>query len=178
MVGGLINTFELFSKSDMKYLRSHCEPNDKTIIIFKICDFTLNSLAGPSKNMKLNLLPKITKTFPAGASTKQFIHFSQLIMSGRFQSFDYQENNIKRYGRITPPVYKLSKITAQIVIFYGMTDNLVAPEDAENVARNLKNVVKLIKIDEWNHVDFVYASNLYKVINSKIIQIFGNFSGK
>ncbi len=36
--------------------------------------------------------------------------------------------NLQVYGRITPPPYDLSKVTAPVYIFYGPNDLLVGPE--------------------------------------------------
>lgn len=181
MVSKLSLSFEVLPNYDMKIIKfvtDHCQPNDETVIIHKICDFQINFWAGPSENMNLTLFSKIAKYFPAGASSKQFIHFAQMIISGKLQSFDHQENNIKKYGRITPPEYKLFKIKTPIAIFYGTTDHLVSVKDVENLARDLTNVVGLFKLEGYNHVDFQYANNIFKKINSKVIRIFRNFSGK
>lgn len=136
----------------------------------------LNLIVGSSDNINKSLYYKIFKTFPAGVSAKQTMHFAQLIKSGKFQSFDYEENNIKKYGRTTPPEYKLYNIKAPIAIFYGTSDNLLAVEDAEKVISKLKNVVAKIKIEAWNHFDFIYASGDYYDINSKMLMIFKNSS--
>lgn len=141
-----------------------------------ICEQAISIIGGPIKNMHSSLVSEITKIFPAGASTKQFIHYSQIIRSGKFQMFDYEEDNINRYGQKTPINYRIRNIEAPIAIFYGANDNVLAPRDAVKVAKNLKNVVGVFKIDGWNHFDFLYASNTYEAVNSKVIEIFDNFN--
>lgn len=137
-----------------------------------ICEQAISSLAGPIKNMNLTFLPKILKTFPAGASTKQFIHYSQMISSGKFQSFDYEKGNIERYGQVTPIAYNLGDVEAPIAIFYGTNDNVLAETDALEVVNDLKMVVGVFKIDGFNHFDFLYSPNTYEAINSHVIEIF------
>lgn len=60
-------------------------------------------------------------------STKQATHFGQLIKNSNFQMFDYGTANNVSYGKVYPPSYNLSEITAPITIFYGTKDAMVNP---------------------------------------------------
>lgn len=168
---GLLNVNEILPKSDFQFFRSHCRPDDKMLFVYRACQLSIRLIAGPGENSNLNLLPKITKTFPAGASARQFIHFSQLIKSGRFQSFDYGEDNKRKYGRITPPEYNISRINVPFALFYGSQDYILAVEDAEKLGNKLKNVIGKYKIESWNHFDFMYGAESYRLINSKVLMI-------
>lgn len=172
----MLNVNEILPKTDFKYIKSNCRPESETFFIYRGCNLALNMIVGSSNNINKSLYHKIFKTFPAGASAKQSLHFAQLIKSGKFQSFDYEENNIKKYRRATPPEFKLFNIKAPIAIFYGTSDNLLAVEDAEKIISKLKNVVGKFKIEAWNHFDFIYASGDYYDINSKMLMVFKNAS--
>lgn len=168
----MLNVNEILPKNDFKYIKNNCRPESETFLIYRGCNFGINLIIGTSDNINKSLYHKIFKTFPAGASAKQSMHFAQLIKSGKFQSYDYEEQNIKKYGRITAPEYQLFNIKAPIALFYGTSDNLLAVEDAEKVIGKLKNVVGKFKIEAWNHFDFIYASGDYFDVNSKMLDIF------
>lgn len=73
------------------------------------------------------IIPLITEITPAGAAMGQFVHYSQLITSGRFCMFDYGEKaNRVLYGSSTPPNYDLNKIIVPITLYYGNNDWLTA----------------------------------------------------
>lgn len=170
----MLNVNEVLPKSDFKYIKNNCRPESDSFFIYRGCNLGLNLIVGTSDNINKSLYQKIFKTFPAGVSAKQAMHFAQLIKSGKFQSYDYKEKNMKKYGRVTPPEYKLFNINAPIAIFYGTSDNLLAVEDAEKLISKLKSVVANFKIEAWNHFDFIYASGDYYDINSKMLLVFEN----
>ena len=64
-----------------------------------------------------------------------------------FQPYSYGWlENLRKYGRITPPPYDLSKVTAPVYIYYGPNDLLVGPE-VYNVFLILKHgIAILIKV--------------------------------
>jgi len=60
--------------------------------------------------------------FPAQASTKQLIHFNQLMRSGNFQMFDQGSAaaNQAKYGQTTPPIIPINTITkVPVAMFVG-----------------------------------------------------------
>lgn len=72
------------------------------------------------------MLPVYFTNFPAGASTKQFVHYGQEINSQKFRKFDYGiVNNLNRYKSTEPPDYNISNITAPVALFYSDNDYLV-----------------------------------------------------
>lgn len=89
----------------------------------------------------------------SGASFRQFLHYAQLMTSGkctkmqltslffffteklffpqkeRFQKFDHGPKiNLKKYGNINPPSYNFSNIRTRLHIIYGTHDALVLRE--------------------------------------------------
>lgn len=69
--------------------------------------------------------------YPSGSSLKQFLHFAQLISSGRFQKYDYGATlNQKYYGQELAPEIDISTITrVPIGLFVGSQDELADAED-------------------------------------------------
>lgn len=69
---------------------------------------------------------------PNTISTKQLVHFGQLIKSGRFQKYDYRTSaNLRIYGQSEPPMYNLSKIEGNLFVYYGAKD-VVTPDKVKN----------------------------------------------
>lgn len=70
------------------------------------------------------MLPVILGHIPAGTSTKTVIHFAQEIHhDGKFQQFDYgPDGNLKQYGTLTPPLYKLEDIKVPTYLMYAEND--------------------------------------------------------
>ncbi|KAI5634956.1 alpha/beta hydrolase fold domain-containing protein [Phthorimaea operculella] len=107
---------------------------------------------------------------PSGSSHKQYVHFGQEIVSGKFRKFNYgSENNLKRYGSVEPPDYKIENIVAPVVLFYGPGDWLAQPEDVEKLASRLPNVVVSYNIPMLNHMEFLIATDFRTVIFPKIL---------
>lgn len=72
--------------------------------------------------------------FPAGASVQSFIHYAQMINSGKFQLYDWgsTSENHKHYGQNTPPMVNLANIKGDVPVamFAGTEDDLGDLTDA------------------------------------------------
>ena len=95
------------------------------------------------------MLPVIMGHTPAGASSKQFLHYAQncvmskfvfvdirfsntiiyysiifisFCLENHFREWDYVFNNYKRYNRMTPPDYPLKNVNAPVALFYSNND--------------------------------------------------------
>lgn len=110
-------------------------------------------------------------THPAGASTKQTTHFSQLFASGKFRKYDYGYfGNRFIYGQWSPPEYNIKNVKARSYIYYGENDHLSAPEDVFQMAKEIKNVCLYHKvpIKSWNHIDYLWSDDVKQYINDPI----------
>lgn len=65
---------------------------------------------------------------PAGAATKQFLHYSQEVNSHKFRKYDYGLKNLIVYHSFTPPKYNINNIQAPVALYYGENDKLMSPE--------------------------------------------------
>ncbi|XP_055716022.1 lipase 3-like [Phlebotomus papatasi] len=128
----------------------------------EVCSNILFLIAGyDSQQLNRTQLPAIMENFPAGASTKQLIHYGQVINSNHFRQYDYGLlGNMEKYKSTTPPDYPLEKITAPIALFYSENDWLAAVEDVDQLRSRIeKTLIKdyLVPLPEFNHIDFQYA---------------------
>jgi len=69
--------------------------------------------------------------FPSGTSIKSLQHFAQINRGGTFSNYDYgKDENKKKYGQATPPIYDVEKIkNIPICMIYGDDDHLSGEKD-------------------------------------------------
>lgn len=118
-------------------------------------------------------LPAILAHTPAGASTKQFLHFAQSFNTGDFRHFDHGViKNLIKYGSIRPPKYHLDKVTIPVYLFYSKNDWLAAVKDVRKLKRQLKNVIGeyLIPFEKFNHLDYLWANDVDTLVYNKLIE--------
>lgn len=111
---------------------------------------------------------------PAGASTKQLIHYGQLYNSGLFRQFDYGFfGNLEKYGKSSPPKYPLRRITAPIALHYSKNDWLAAIADVKKLRVQLKNLIGeyLVPLPEFNHLDFIWAKDARSLLYNNVLHI-------
>ena len=114
---------------------------------------------------------------PSGTSVKNIAHWGQAVLSGRFAHFDrgILANQI-RYNSTQPPAYDLGAIRSKsIVMFTAENDWLAAPRDVARLKQELRvkpwKVYNLTEsVEKWNHIDFVYAKDAGKLVNTKIVE--------
>ncbi|XP_026324130.1 lipase 1-like [Hyposmocoma kahamanoa] len=109
----------------------------------------------------------------SGISTKDLIHFSQLITSGRFQRFDNgMAGNLKKYSSVIPPEYNVSKITSAVVLICARNDYVSELEDIAILRSKLQNVVEYYVAPDpyWSHNDHFYAIKAPQLVFSKILE--------
>lgn len=109
---------------------------------------------------------------PAGAATKQLIHFGQEVNSHRFRQFDYGYiGNFRRYGRLTPPDYNLNNVRVPVGVYYSQNDWLAEVEDVQRLLANLPNVTEkyLVPHKNFNHIDFMWGIDAPTLIYKRLI---------
>ncbi|XP_049280497.1 lipase 3-like [Anopheles funestus] len=127
-------------------------------------------LVGVHDSINRTVLGEILANTPAGCSVYQLLHFGQNYLAKAFQLYDYgRVANMQRYGAKIPPEYPLHNVTAPIMLYYSAGDNFVPPEDVEELADQLPNVVHKHRIGlrKWNHIDYMFdasAHRLYRMI--------------
>ncbi|GJQ77030.1 hypothetical protein Trydic_g15224 [Trypoxylus dichotomus] len=142
------------------------------IVIQNICSNMLFLMAGYDyEQLDKSLIPDIMRTLPAGSSTKQWVHYLQLVRSGYFRQYDYLPlENLRRYGEANPPTYNLSKVTSKVALYYSKNDWLAMPEDVRRLRDELPNVVvdHVIIYEGFNHWDFLFAKDIVPLLYSHL----------
>ncbi|XP_043260210.1 lipase 3-like isoform X2 [Colletes gigas] len=144
---------------------------------FCICWFYLIAGFG-SDQLDKSMLPLILGHFPAGASAKQIIHYSQSILSGSFRKFDYGvPKNLKIYGSTQPPTYDLERIKTPIVIFYSENDFMTDPADVKKLVERLPNVIETRKIEnvKFNHIDYLWGRDAKTLLYNTVLTVLKRF---
>lgn len=150
---------------------SECADND---IKLQTCRVFFKMICGANKERDETDL-RITKQHYRFLSTtlslKQMIHFGQLSQSGKFRQFDYNDDNIQIYESLRPPDYKLKNVKTDVYLYAGLCDAVVAFVDIEHLKSALPNVKLFKKLNNYNHVDFLYGRNGRKDIYIDMIKV-------
>lgn len=109
---------------------------------------------------------------PAGASTYQLLHYAQAARTKRFHKYDWGTwENLARYGRVTPPDYKLHNVQVRVILHYADNDWLASPIDVHRLYAKLPNA-QLIHVPDtqFEHMDFVWGIETRQLIYKPIIR--------
>ncbi|XP_053685954.1 lipase 3-like [Sabethes cyaneus] len=170
-----LNIFELTpSEKVLKFLGSTlCSEEAPT---GEICSELLARFFGFSSEQAKTLLPELLNKILTGISTKQLIHYGQLMDSGKFQQFDYKNiiQNMQHYKQTNVPEYNLSRIDVPFTLFYGNKDFFTSRQDMKKLLRSLPKVSSYTEIPGWTHMDFIYNVQVYIKVYSKIIESLRN----
>ncbi|XP_018395812.1 PREDICTED: lipase 3-like [Cyphomyrmex costatus] len=146
--------------------------------MFLLCGFNV-------EQFDMTLLPIIAAQFPVSISTKQLVHYGQLIQSvnlstgslllspGKFKQFDYGIlGNTNTYKLLSPPNYDLSNIKAPVYLFYSDNDWLANVKDVEKLYSELGNPSgkTLIAHKKFNHIDYMWAKDVKKLLYDRLIR--------
>ncbi|KAM0735585.1 Lipase 3 [Formica fusca] len=150
-----------------------------------ICSNMMFLIAGFNPDqLDMSLLPVILGHVPAGASTKQLIHYGQLIQSGllispgKFKQFDNGLlQNKKLYNSRTPPIYDVKKIKVPVSLFYSKNDWLANVKDVKKLYSELGNPYSLFLVQDkkFNHLDYMWAIDAKPLVYDPIISLMEEF---
>ncbi|ETN75374.1 hydrolase, alpha/beta domain protein [Necator americanus] len=112
---------------------------------------------------------------PAATSTKNLLHWVQVVKSRKFEKFDYgKEGNMIEYGEKTPPIYDLRKIETPTFLYWSKDDVLADTEDIrETILESMNATIHgSYELPHYTHLDFVFGINatfdLYRPIIEEI----------
>ncbi|XP_073941424.1 lipase 3-like [Choristoneura fumiferana] len=140
-------------------------------LLFLICGYN-------EEQLNATMLPIVLGHTPAGAATRQFIHYGQLYNSNKFVRFDYGLlANKRKYGTYKPPPYNLKAITAPVFLHYADNDWLSTPKDVDKLLTEMDSAVGKYKVPlpKFNHLDFVFAIDAKKLIYDRVLKIMKQF---
>ncbi|KAE9417008.1 hypothetical protein Angca_007763, partial [Angiostrongylus cantonensis] len=116
---------------------------------------------------------------PAATSVKNILHWAQIVKSRKCEKFDYgPKGNMKEYGKETPPVFDLRKITTPTYLYWSKDDILADTEDIrESILSTMNATIRgSYELPHYTHLDFVFGINatndVYQPIVDKIRQDF------
>ncbi|KAL0400170.1 UNVERIFIED_CONTAM: Triacylglycerol lipase 2 [Sesamum radiatum] len=111
---------------------------------------------------------------------KNMIHLAQMIRQGTIAMYDYgsDDDNNKHYGQTTPPDYNMTSIPNNLPLFfsYGGEDLLSDVKDVQTLIDTLSghdpDKLVLQYVEDYAHLDFVYAVNAKQVVYDPLIAFF------
>ncbi|XP_055585442.1 lipase 3-like, partial [Uranotaenia lowii] len=143
-------------------------------ITSNLCLNVLFQLAGADPDqVELQIIPLLVGHTPAGASTKQIVHYAQGVRTAQFRRYDFGKiKNTFIYGMPEPPEYNLTEVRTPVVFHYGLNDYLADPEDVLQLGRALPNLIehRQVQHNTFNHLDFLFAKDVRELLYGDIIQ--------
>ncbi|PZC86161.1 hypothetical protein B5X24_HaOG200589 [Helicoverpa armigera] len=146
-----------------------------TFSMFEVaCNADITGLVADREYYNSTMIPLFLAHAPAGASVRQVSHYGQVIRFNAFRRFNHNAlTNLAIYGRLNPPEYDLSKVTAPSYLHYGLSDKEVNYKDLLLLSNALPNVVGTYKIDRdsFNHYDFIWGIDAKEQLYEKLIAL-------
>lgn len=141
-----------------------------------VCENVIFAVSGPNSNQfNSSRIGIYLAHNPAGTSTRNMLHFAQMVNSKRMASFDRgPEANVRWYGDAFPPEYDLTQVHSDIYLFYSDYDWLASAADVEGflIPALPKTSVKFARrLQEFNHNDFLWGLRARKEIYDPISNI-------
>ena len=110
------------------------------------------------------------------------LHWIQIKTNKNYAKFDYgsKEENLKIYGQEFPPEYdvnNLKKWNIKSLMFLADKDPFSNPNDVYDFVDKIENKDKCVKlefIENYNHVDFLWAENAKEFVYPKILEFLNN----
>ncbi|XP_064612594.1 lysosomal acid lipase/cholesteryl ester hydrolase-like [Liolophura sinensis] len=135
-------------------------------VLFLICGFD-------KKELNATRMPVYIGHTPAGTSVQNLVHFSQMVRSKLFQSYDFgsSEENHKHYNQSIPPLHHVEKMKTPTVLFWAGKDLLADPKDVKMLMARIPHLEASFEIPDWDHLDFIWGMNAAPVVYDKIIKI-------
>lgn len=97
----------------------------------------------------------------SGTSLKNVRHYAQLHVQKTASYFDYldDEQNLKAYGQMKPPIVELENVKTPIALFAGDSDWLVSALDVNYIKDRLQNVFYFKNCSDFAHLDFIWGTH-------------------
>ncbi|XP_069680505.1 lipase 3-like [Periplaneta americana] len=174
----LMGIYEFMPQTELLTLIGQVFCNDAAITQ-EICSNVLFLIGGyDSAQLNRTMLPVILGHTPAGASTKELVHYGQGVQSAKFRQYDYGFfQNLLKYGWGTPPDYDLSKVTAPVALHYSDNDWLAAVVDVEELHSKLPNCIAMHKValPAFNHLDYLWAIDSPQLVYEHVLSLMSKY---
>uniref|UniRef100_A0A1I8P5I7 Lipase n=1 Tax=Stomoxys calcitrans TaxID=35570 RepID=A0A1I8P5I7_STOCA len=148
----------------------------------RLCIEAVFGIVGRNWNeFNRKMFPVILGHYPAGVAAKQVKHFIQVIKTGKFAPYSYSTNkNMLLYKEREPPSYNLTAVTVPTYVYYSKNDLLCHPTDVEAMYADLGRPIGkyLIPQKEFNHMDFLWAINVRRLVYARMMQVLGKYKDR
>jgi len=141
------------------------------------CDYFVMLIMGTDSNQLSKERTAIYLShIPAGTSTKNFVHWSQMVRSGLMAEYDYKKDgNIQHYGTVGAPIYDIRDIdaTTKIYLYWSPSDWLADQKDVTGfLLKHLPAtaVVENNMLLDFNHVDFLWGDRAADEVYTPILK--------
>jgi len=102
--------------------------------------------------------------FPSGSGYRNFIHYAQIMNSGRFARYDYgNRKNKDHYGQKgDPPLYDLNAIKVPTALIGGQLDKLGDVQDVDWLYDTIKDTAPVVFYHQYylGHASFAIAKDM------------------
>lgn len=129
------------------------------------------------QHLDLAMLPMMGRNDVGGTSTKNLLHWVQMVRAGYFQQFDFgtSDLNMIAYGQSYPPQYNTANFKTNLahvnmLLFAGGNDALVVPTDYAKLLNILPANVKSKVVADYNHLDYMWSADVNQYINEDVRQ--------
>ncbi|NWH60263.1 LIPM Lipase, partial [Geococcyx californianus] len=140
--------------------------------IFKsLCSLVLSVSGGFSNSLNMSRIDVYLSRFPDSTSLKTVLHWRQIYQTGEFKYYDYSSDNMLHYNQTTPPIYVLEDMKAPLAVWYGGTDWISSPEDANITLSRITNMAYKKYIPEFTHFDFIWSMQAYEQVYKEILEL-------
>lgn len=149
--------------------------------IREICYEPLAILFGKNpKQHNGTRVPVYVANVPVGSSSQNLLHYAQVFRAKNLIRFDYgKEENMAKYGQVDPPAYPLEKIRAPFAIFQGEGDIFADPQDVDDLAERLQDVLVLKQVmpdPDFGHLDFIFGYDATDILHRPMINLVSNYT--
>jgi len=141
----------------------------------------VQSIVGYDRQPHIDLgqLPMMARNDVGGTSTKNMVHWVQMIRSQNFQKFDYgKEGNMKAYGQESAPKYDISSFDFRLrnvpcLLFVGDNDVLVEDKDFQQLMQAMPAQTEVVRLNDYHHLDYMWAIDASNLIYDKVHDFVG-----
>ncbi|KAF7491880.1 Gastric triacylglycerol lipase [Sarcoptes scabiei] len=170
----LMNNLEWIRESIAKFCSNR-------YFVETICSKIFYGFVGDHRdNLRLDRLAVYLYNVPTGAAAWNTLQLADSL-NGPIKHFNYGEKyNFEIYGQSEPPIYNVSRINStNIAFFYARNDSINSLEANHRLKNDLTVPLfddYMIEDPDWNHMSFIFAKNVGKIVNQRLEKILEIYS--
>jgi pimeloyl-ACP methyl ester carboxylesterase len=168
-VGELKMTFNYFMQISGPLIGNMFVELDKRIRVIPWVTGAV-TLGHPANTIDITRLSLYYGQLSAVFSSQAILQLFQIVGAGHPAKFDWgEEENLRRYGQVTPPSYDLSQISVPTMVAYSRYDVITNTGEAHKLASKIQHpTLYEIPHDDWTHFHVIYGTNTINVFSDVI----------